>query len=277
MKVDLNQEKNNSQKLTVVFSNLRQTWMIIDAKTLVRPHVGREDVLNLTTHVKESFVGIETLLTDIFSKDHEAKIRDAYARVDDAALGYYQAEIEWESSLVLPVGVDFKKHFGMVREDDKKLFDWAVGPFRENEAAQAVLADIRSGTGRRDDAEDVVRLVGLYRQYGVRTSDITDAYLDAAEERATAQINYLRSSNPDTTGSFADIRRRAYTHWVELYNIIVRAGRYVTKDPEQGAALFPGAHPSRNPTPPSKAPTTGQATGQAAPTSGSTTPTTTGG
>jgi hypothetical protein len=136
------------------------------------------------------------------------------------------------------------------RAHDDYLFTWAWAHFQKDDALRPRLIDIRRGHGSRDDAEDVVREVRIFRDnlpILENKTPVTAEYLDQAERDATEQLELLKiKDGGDQTGSPLDLRRRAYTAWEIDYNSLIHEGRYLTGDTPEAASLFPKVSAERS-------------------------------
>jgi hypothetical protein len=119
-----------------------------------------------------------------------------------------------------------------VREHDRHLSSWAIPVFRKNDDTRAAVASILRGKGLRDDAEDTLRLVDLFR----RTWDevkgqvpITLEQLAEAESDAEELIVLIGALDSDQRGSPRDIRRRAFTAWLRPYKEVYHLALYLLR------------------------------------------------
>ncbi|MBK9258337.1 MAG: hypothetical protein IPM54_00700 [Polyangiaceae bacterium] len=130
---------------------------------------------------------------------------------------------------------------------------WAAPAFKNNAKATEILADIRRGRGIRDDADDTLRLVALFRDNWDSVqgkTPITIEYLAKADEDATALLLLVDGGSEDIKGSPRDLRRRAYTQWHRAYTELFHVGRYLTRnDPEAHAQFSAISNERTAPTP----------------------------
>ena len=130
---------------------------------------------------------------------------------------------------------------------DKYLLKWAWPLFGDDDRMAETLADIQRGRGVQDDAEDVIRLVQLFRARWDRAdgqTPVTLEYLTRAETDATALITLLEAGTRDKQRELA---RRAFNAWRNDYRDIMLLGRYLLRDQDKAAEMFPGIRARRSP------------------------------
>lgn len=95
--------------------------------------------------------------------------------------------------------------------------------------------------GRRDDAEDVLRLVALYRENWDQVKElqkaVTEARLEQAVADATKQLDNLRNGVPNPARRLAEA---AYSLWYADYNALMQLGRCLTWRDGESLERFPG-------------------------------------
>lgn len=112
----------------------------------------------------------------------------------------------------------------------------------------ATVNDIIKGRGIRDDADDTIRWIALFRQEWSKVAGqtpVTAKRLDKAELDATELLVMLDKMDDERTGSPRDMRRRAYTRWYSSYAEIMSLGRYLLRDDPDVALRFPRIAPER--------------------------------
>lgn len=229
------------QKIQALFEAAKPTLLALPQTLLVRPRVTRERALQLTTPLLEAFSPLLPALTVELSAARAAEREADFKSLETHALVYYAAELAVEVPWTSEQKAQRTLLVQQVKAHDDELSAWAVPAFKHNAQASETLADIRRGRGIRDDAEDTVRLVGLYRENWASvqgTIPITTQYLEKADADATALLLLLDGDGEDTTGSPRDLRRRAYTQWQRAYHELLHLGRYLTRNDANANAKF---------------------------------------
>ena len=107
--------------------------------------------------------------------------------------------------------------------------------------------DIRGGRGRKDDAEDVLRLILMFRENWKTASKhfpYSEKELETFAAEASEQLQLLQ---------VADARinqlnyHRAYTLWSRCYKELMLAGRYVLRNAADRDERFPNISSGRRP------------------------------
>ncbi len=160
-----------------------------------------------------------------------------------------------------------------VHEHDDTLASWALPLFKRNKDLRPLVDDILRGRGTRDDADDTIRWVGLFRQEWSNVEGQTPVTLDSlhkAEEEATELLGILDAAEDETLGSPRDLRRRAFTRWIGTYSEIFHLGRYLLRGDPEAAQRFLAISTERGEAAAAAAPTAAAPTA-AAPTATTTT------
>jgi hypothetical protein len=150
-------------RINELFAASRADLLAIDPTTLERPRVTRDRALYLTAALRREFQPLLPVLPDVLAPAQVAARQADYQAVEPRVLVFYAADMAVEQ----PWSSEQKERRAelarKVRQHDEMLSAWAVPAFRQDEEASAEVADILRGRGMRDDAEDTVRLVALFR------------------------------------------------------------------------------------------------------------------
>jgi len=239
----------------------RNDLLALPTAALLRPRLPRERVLHLTSVIQREFEPLLSRLDDELSPARAAARRADYHALETRALVYHAAELAVEQPWSFAEKAHRAELIARAREHDETLSSWAVPLFRKDEEASAIVADILRGKGIRDDAEDTLRLVQLFRSRWpdvAGKTPVTEAQLAQAEADATELIEVLDSIEGEGLGSPRDLRRRAFTWWFQPYTEIFLLGRYLLRHDVVAAERFPGvlaeraAGPDRTPAPPER-------------------------
>lgn len=237
------------KRMSELLDRFRSELMALKDEAVHPPKVPRARVVELTRILLASFAKVDAQLSEELSPARAAQRRQQAQRMQDRALTYFAADLERERSL----GGERTRRAelaAIVAQHDQYLLKWAWPLFSDDKETADVLADISRGTGHQDDAEDVLRLVKLYRsQWHLADGQtpVTRARLDAAEADATEMVTLLSS---DTPNRVRDLAWRAYTAWRQDYVDLMALGRYLMRHMDNVDLMFPGIFAARVPSTP---------------------------
>lgn len=245
-----------------LFIAAKPALLAMEESTLQRSRVSRERATSLTASLVAALTPIEAQFAVELSPERAAeRSADLLAVMPNAQI-FYAADLAVEDPWT-PVGkARFADLAKKVRAHDRTLSTWGVPLFKDDKDLGPVVADIMRGRGKRDDADDTIRWVAMFRNqwsWAAGKTPIKAAYLDVAEAEATELLHLLDAGQKDERpGSPRDLRTRAYTRWILTYNELLAAGRYVLRhDPEaleRLVSVFPErlAAPSQPPAAPAQ-------------------------
>jgi len=229
------------RKMNELFTAAKPALLALPSDSLVRPRIPRERATQLTTMLRREFLPLLPRLGDELVKARAAERKADFEALEPNALIFYAAdlavEVPWTSEQKARRAYLVKR----AREHDDTLSGWAIPLFKANKDLRALVADILRGRGTRDDADDVVRWVALFRKEWAHAKGKTPVTLDSlreAEEEATELLGILDSAEEETPGSPRDLRRRAYTRWIGPYSEIFQLGRYLERGDPEAARRF---------------------------------------
>ena len=241
-----------------LFAAAKTELLAIPPGALLRPRMPRERVLDLTQVMRREFAPLVPHLAAELSPARAAERLADYDALELRSLVYCAADLAVEEPWSPAQRARRAELVARVHEHDEVLSGWAVPLFRKDPEASATLADILRGGGTRDDAEDTLRLVDLFRsrwdEVGGRTP-VTEHQLAEAEADAAELIRILDAIEGEGLGSPRDLRRRAFTYWFQPYSEVFLLGRYLLRHDLVAAERFPGlaveraSGPDRTPTP----------------------------
>ncbi|MFO0748464.1 MAG: hypothetical protein U1F43_22790 [Myxococcota bacterium] len=132
-----------------------------------------------------------------------------------------------------------------VRAHDAFLGKWARTAFEDDAVEAPTVAALVPGSGTYDDAQDTVGWVAMWRRHpdARAKSPVSEAYLDEAEADATELLPLIEADDSDPARR--ELARRAYTLWSDLYNHILRVGRFLGGDGVAWSGIAPPARPAR--------------------------------
>jgi len=237
---------NDERRMSEVLEQSREELLELPEDSLVRANVQRGEAVVLTRTTVASFAVIEPMLDDELSPARAARRRAQARGLTDRALAFFAADLAREENRNLSEDqvVELSER---VAGHDKYLLKWAWPLFGDDDRMAETLADIQRGRGIQDDAEDVIRLVELFRARWDQAdgqTPVTLEYLTRAETDATALITLLEAGTRDKQRELA---RRAFNAWRNDYRDIMLLGRYLLQDQDNAAEMFPGIRARRNP------------------------------
>ncbi|HLT37176.1 MAG TPA: hypothetical protein VK034_12860 [Enhygromyxa sp.] len=212
--------------------------------------VSRQRVLELSDALLISWASMIDRIPQELSKQRAEQRKLEIDRLDRRAWVFYAADLAAEEIHSNTIKKERRELAKVVAEHDRFLFKWATPLFGDDPDHAQTLRDISRGTGARDDAEDVLRLVAMYRanwkQVEHQQKAVSKARLEQAAADAARQLDYLRNSSANPARKLADA---AYSLWYHDYDELMQLGRYLTRREPDSTLRFPGVRelPTRNP------------------------------
>jgi hypothetical protein len=231
--------------LDKLFQEARPELDAVDSAQFVHRVVLRARVVELTDITLRSWAPLVEQL-DRLLMPHVAKQRKAeLGQLHRRAWVFYAADLAAEELRADTSRLHLRALAKVVGEHDRFLFKWATPIFADHPVHGPTLRDISRGAGRRDDAEDVLRLVALFRDQWDAVKEQVPAViverLDQAAADATEQLAALAGSGASPLRKLADA---AYTLWYRDYDEVIALGRYLSRREADARDRFPGV---RNP------------------------------
>ncbi|MDI1481429.1 hypothetical protein [Polyangium sp. y55x31] len=236
-------------KMNELFETRRPALLSLPEDILLRPRISRERAARLTGILRREFEPLLPLLPSELSASRASERAADFAALEPNQLVFYAADLAVETPWTSDQKARRSELVAKVRSHDETLFGWAKPAFRAHKEASAILADIQRGRGIRDDADDTLRLVSLFRSHWAAVNGktpITQAELETAEAEATELLQILDGGDDPPKGSPRDLRRRAYTAWHRSYAEIFHLGRYLSRHDPAALQRFPAIAPERN-------------------------------
>lgn len=228
--------------LSKLLDNARPELAAMDSGKVGPRKVLRNRVLQLTDILLPSFAALDKQLDVELHADRAATRRKQAAGLKTRAWVCFAADLQADEVSANTIKQRRDELATLVTGHDRTLFKWASPLFDSDPTHREILRDIQRGTGRRDDAEDVLRLAKLFRDNWAMAEGktmITQELLDAAASDATALLDLLE---PGKLSPARDLAMRAYSAWREDYNELVALGRYLSRANADADARFPGIH-----------------------------------
>lgn len=214
--------------------------LAIPADQIVRRTITPDRVLSLTKVMHASWQELQDVL-DQELHEHKAKLRkDQIASLRGFARVFYVAELIARDLTANTNKISADELAITVKRFDRQLYKWADPLFGDDPIKAATLRDIARGRGKRDDANDVLRLTKMFRDNWSSAkgkTEITEELLDQAEAAAQQQLELLSGELPNAA---KDLSARAYTVWYQCYVQLRRLAFYLFGHLPDAAQRFPG-------------------------------------
>jgi hypothetical protein len=189
-----------------------------------------------TPEVKAVF---QTLPADRFDMRHVELLLPA-------ALATWHTLLMLSAAAVLSTGAKVPEEIlaraGVLKEVMFKVVDYVLG---QVDGIKEQLADIRSGNGHIDRADDLMRLADLYDAHA--TALAADQIHYKAEDAVTARklahgiYKVLGDGRSSDARYWSEYQARAWTFLLETYDEVAAAGRWLYRH-ENGEARFPSLY-----------------------------------
>jgi hypothetical protein len=228
-------------KMHALFAAAKSELLAMDESKLQRPRVFGERATQLTAALVKEVQPLVARFAEELAPARVAQRSADLAAVTPNAQIFYAADLAVEDPWTSEQKARRDELVKKVREHDETLSAWAVPLFKNDPKARDIVASIVRGRGIRDDANDTVRWVSLFKDRWSEVegkTPVTLATLDVAEAEATELLAILDASGDESKGSPRDLRRRAFTRWANGYNELADVARYLLRaDPEAVARI----------------------------------------
>lgn len=213
----------------------------LDPVLFVRRIVSRTRVVELTDTTLRSWKPLVEQLNKLLTPDVAKQRKLEIDRLHQRAWVFYAADLAAEERRADTGRLHRQALAKVVAEHDRFLFKWATPVFADHPVHGPTLSDISRGVGWRDDAEDVLRLVALFREHWDDVKDqvpaVTPERLDQAAANATTQLASLGNAKTNHLRKLADA---AYSLWYRDYDELIGLGRYMSRREIDVMDRFPG-------------------------------------
>ena len=175
---------------------------------------------------------------------YRAFVRTLLAGIGNDALIYYAATLAWRNTQP-PPDTERGARTKRLREADGKLFSYLWPRYHEHPVHGPALIKIRSGGGRKDDAEDVLGETGILRAdlkdnpNALAGMPWTEDDLTRLEADATRQLETLDEATPAESAA-RTLYHQTWARLSERQEILRRAGLALTGDDRRFSHLSPG-------------------------------------
>jgi hypothetical protein len=213
---------------------------------LLRPWAGGESALEQVQDF-ESVAGAVLAKADtVFHPNHLQFLIACLAALGNQAMAYFGSDLAWQNALPdATPRAERKRLAALARLWDPRLLKQAKAQFDGDELIEPILLDIQTGTGVRDDAEDVLRLLALFFErwdvVGARLPWSREE-LEALEAEMTKLVKVLRPVGIAAQAATV-LRQQAFTRLVRTYNEVLEAARYVARSQPEVLAQLKGLAP----------------------------------
>ncbi len=220
----------------------RERLLALPAESLRRPRISPQRAMELTAILSKHLAPLLGRLEAELSEARAAERRAQAEGLEDAAMAFYMAALRARRPETSESEAERKRLAARVRDRDASLLRWAQAFFAGQPAREALLAHIRPGSGHRDDAEDVLRLVALFREAGPWPPGIAELTPEALAEAArdATRLLGLAVASRESAPKALDLARRAYTAWLSDYEALRKLAVYLSPDDADTRKRFPG-------------------------------------
>jgi hypothetical protein len=229
------------KEMETLLQQWKSTFTKISDEELQRVQVDGERAMELSLHLLKNFDSITGELDKQLSPALSKQTRQMLKEFESVTKAFYAAEILRDQKLTSVEATQLAELREKVRVHDDELFSWAWVLFRHKEGIRDLLTEIRAGRGFRDDAEDVLRLVKLYREQWSTIkakSPYSEKELTTAAEEATQLLTLwqkTQGSKPESHKLF----RQGFVVWSRMYDELKAVGRFVARSNENIEERFP--------------------------------------
>lgn len=219
----------------------------------IDPQAAAVKVLGMMQTLKSEGADVVARLKALPKSEFDASKLDL---LEPAARALLQSRAELASMQAAATGakvpVSLLEQGQELKDRMMRLIDYHLGDVADNGKADgegsvaSELADIRKGTGYLDLASDLVRLAALHRKNTAeldsdkklfRATDPDDAVAVAGKIQDCLGTSAALTSNPAK-----DLAARSWTLLKTTYDDVVMTGRWLLRNEDRGARLFPRLH-----------------------------------
>ncbi len=202
------------------------------AGPLMQPWASGEAVVEQAQDLETAARPVLASAEMVYHPNHYQFLNVCLAALATQAMAYFGADLAWQNSLPdTTPKADRKRLAALARLWDPRLLKQAKAQFDGDELIEPILLDIQTGTGLRDDAEDVLRLLAIFFErwnaVGARLPWSREE-LEALEVEMTKLVKVLRPVGIAAQAAKV-LRQQAFTRLVRTYNEVLEAARYVAR------------------------------------------------
>ena len=209
------------------------------ASTDVRKSLIHAGAVGRTVQTPEVKAAFQTLPADRFDMQHVELL-------SPAALATWHTVLMQRAAAVLSTGAKVPEEIlargSALKENMFKVADYVLG---QVDGIKEQLADILSGRGHIDQADDLMRLADIYETHAAALAVDQIHYKadDAVTARKLAHGIYKVLGDGRTSDAryWSDYQARAWTFLLETYDEVAAAGRWLYRH-ENGEARFPSLY-----------------------------------
>jgi hypothetical protein len=213
------------------------------AGPLLQPWASGESVVEQAQDLEAAARPVLADAEAVFRPNHYQFLVACLAALGNQAMAYFGSDLAWQNALpdVTP-RAERKRLAALARLWDPRLMKQARAQFDGDALIEPILLDIQTGTGLRDDAEDVLRLLGLFFErwdvVGARLPWSREE-LEALEVEMTRLVKVLRPVGIAAQAATV-LRQQAFTRLVRTYNEVLDAARYAARSNPAALAMLRG-------------------------------------
>jgi len=210
----------------------------LDEAAIINARVSRERFLELVSNLAERIGPVLTTLAPIFKDEHLASLRAQAKQLVPLGLAFFAADLDTEAGYS---DADKTRRAWLaqrVRTYDRNLFPVVELLWGSHPVHGATVDAIRTGSGLRDDAADVLsgaRLVAddpsTFAKQHLVSPDDAATWAQEATELLTL-VDRAEAKNPART-----LKQRIFTLGVRAFDTLNWVGRFATRELESWPAI----------------------------------------
>ena len=245
------QELTTMKSLDELVEEAMPDMMAIPQDEQVSPRLGRDpaEVCTNTTkgNAEKKFDKAEEALSESFCNS----LRVCLDKLPAAVKVYYATDLLFENMGKENYSHQRKELADKIHGYNLKLYNWAWALYSDDEKISPVLIAVKKGHGYRNDGGDVVVITKILKDnwdYVEGKIPLTFEYIDRASKEAAQFLDLLNKieEKGEAQKKARELRRRAYTIWVKMYNQVRRTYRFVLWEEKNFSKLFPSPSPLRS-------------------------------
>ncbi len=239
-------ESNVDEKSAQVWlETLGSQWKGLDEKEVVGPKWPVFDAVELALKVSQRAKEDRTKFEGTF-KTFDLDMVDS---LEGRALALWAAQSRWLNARKASNSEKLDQWVERGEELRTELLDAADYIWRKDSDTLLLLRDIRQGSGNKDLADDLLRLSQLFQDRWNTASNRTDVTLEMVNEASELSTRLLSALMDEKVRENLDTRNRAWTYFLNAFEEVHDAGRYLYRRTPEAMTRYPSLHSMRKRSP----------------------------